>query len=341
VLFIGTANVKEQIPAPLLDRMEEIEFRGYTEREKLEIARRYLLPRQLENAGLAADELDLDEETIRKIVSEYTREAGVRNLERELGSLARKTARKIAAGEEETVRVGPDDLRDMLGQPKVHPEGKMGQDTVGVAAGVYYTPAGGDIMLVEASVMEGADDLVLTGQMGDVMKESARAALTYARTHSDALDIDEEDLDKREIHVHVPAGAVPKEGPSAGLAMTIALVSALSGHPVRHDVAMTGEITLTGRVLPIGGVKEKVLGAVRAGLREMILPADNEGDLEELPDQVREEVTFHLVESLDQVVALSFREAEMEGSRLRFADRDAVSDSERRAEDAGEVRAGV
>ncbi|MFB6239969.1 MAG: endopeptidase La, partial [Gemmatimonadota bacterium] len=231
VLFIGTANVKEQIPAPLLDRMEDIEFRGYTEREKLEIARRYLLPRQLENAGLEADELDLEEETIRKIVTEYTREAGVRNLERELGSLARKTARKIAAGEEETVRVGPDDLRDMLGQPKVHPEEKLGRDTVGVATGVYYTPAGGDIMLVEASVMEGADDLVLTGQMGDVMKESARAALTYARTHSDALDIDEEDLDKREIHVHVPAGAVPKEGPSAGLAMTIALVSALSGHP--------------------------------------------------------------------------------------------------------------
>jgi len=340
VLFIATANVKGQIPAPLLDRMEDIEFRGYTEREKLAIAKRYLLPRQRRSAGLSADELDVEDEAVLKIVTEYTREAGVRNLERELGSLARKTARRIAAGEVERLSVGSDDLRDLLGQPKVHPEEKLERDTVGVATGVYYTPAGGDIMLVEASIMEGKDDLVLTGQMGDVMKESARAALTYARTHSDELDIDEEDLDKREIHVHVPAGAVPKEGPSAGIAMTVALVSALDGHPVRHDVAMTGEITLTGRVLPIGGVKEKVLGAVRAGIREMILPAENEGDLEELPDQVRDEVTFHLVESLDEVMALAFREADLRGGKLRFA-AEADLDGSDRTEDADEVTAGV
>lgn len=340
ILFIATANVKGQIPGPLLDRMEDIEFRGYTEREKLQIARRYLLPRQLRSAGLSEDEMEISDDAILKIVTEHTREAGVRNLERELGSLARKTARRIAAGEAERLEIGPDDLRDLLGQPKVHPEEKLERDTVGVATGVYYTPAGGDIMLVEASIMEGKDDLVLTGQMGDVMKESARAALTYARTHSDVLDIDEEELDKREIHVHVPAGAVPKEGPSAGLAMTVALVSALGGHPVRHDIAMTGEITLTGRVLPIGGVKEKVLGAVRAGIREVILPAENEGDLEELPEQVRDEVTFHLVESLDEVMARAFREAELEGSRLRFAAASAVDRAER-SEDADEVRAGV
>ena len=340
VLFIATANVKGQIPAPLLDRMEDIEFRGYTEREKLAIAKRYLLPRQRRSAGLSEDELDVADESILRIVTEYTREAGVRNLERELGSLARKTARRIAAGEAGRVSVGPDDLRDLLGQPKVHPEEKLERDTVGVATGVYYTPAGGDIMLVEASIMEGKDDLVLTGQMGDVMKESARAALTYARTHSDALDIDEEDLDKREIHVHVPAGAVPKEGPSAGIAMTVALVSALGGHPVRHDVAMTGEITLTGRVLPIGGVKEKVLGAVRAGIREMILPAENEGDLEELPDQVRDEVTFHLVESLDEVMALAFREADLQGGRLLFSG-EGGRDAADRTEGADEVTAGV
>lgn len=340
VLFIATANVKGQIPAPLLDRMEDIEFRGYTEREKLQIARRYLLPRQLRSAGLSEDELVVSDDAILKIVTEHTREAGVRNLERELGSLARKTARRIAAGKTDRLEVDPDDLRDLLGQPKVHPEEKLERDTVGVATGVYYTPAGGDIMLVEASIMEGKDDLVLTGQMGDVMKESARAALTYSRTHSDALDIDEEDLDKREIHIHVPAGAVPKEGPSAGLPMTVALVSALGDHPVRHDIAMTGEITLTGRVLPIGGVKEKVLGAVRAGIREMILPSENVGDLEELPEEVRDEVTFHPVESLDEVMALAFRKAELDGGRLRFAASGEVDRTER-AGGADEVTARV
>ena len=288
--------------------MEAIDFRGYTETEKLEIALRYLLPRQRRQSGLLEDQLSVEDDAIREIVASYTREAGVRNLERELGQISRKAARRIAGGDAAAISVGADDLRDFLGQPKVHPEEKLDEDTVGVATGMYYTPAGGDIMLVESSVTKGKEDLVLTGQLGDVMKESARAALTYARTHPHALGIDEERLREHEIHVHVPAGAVPKEGPSAGIPMAVSLVSALGGHPVRHDIAMTGEITLTGRVMPIGGLKEKVLGAYRAGIREIVIPAENEGDLEELPDQVREACSFHLVNSLDQVMRLALRD---------------------------------
>jgi ATP-dependent Lon protease len=305
VLFIGTANVMEQIPGPLRDRMESIEFRGYTVHEKLAIARNYLLPRQRRQAGLREDQIRVSDDAIREIITSYTREAGVRNLERELGTLTRRTARKVAGGETGRVEIDQDDLADLLGQPKVHPEEKLSEDTVGVATGMYYTPAGGDIMLVEASIMDGKDELVLTGQLGDVMKESARAALTYARSHATELEIPEANLKKREIHVHVPAGAVPKEGPSAGLAMAVALVSALSGRPVRHDVALTGEMTLNGRVLPIGGVKEKVLGAYRAGIEHIVLPAENEGSLEDLPEGIDEAVEFHLVSSLDEVIRLA------------------------------------
>ena len=303
VLFIATANVLHQIPGPLRDRMEAIEFRGYTESEKLEIAKRYLLPRQINQSGLEDEELLVSDDALREIIASYTREAGVRNLERELGSIARKSARKVASGDAERVSVDADDLRELLGQPKVHPAKKMEMDSVGMATGMYYTPVGGDIMLVEASIMEGKDGLVLTGQLGDVMKESARAALTFARSHAEELEIPDEMLHDREIHIHVPAGAVPKEGPSAGVALAIALVSAMGNRPVRHDVAITGEITLTGRVLPIGGVKEKVLGACRAGISTIILPADNEGDLEELPEHVCEQLTFHLVETLDEAMA--------------------------------------
>ncbi|HSR41141.1 MAG TPA: endopeptidase La, partial [Longimicrobiales bacterium] len=310
VLFIGTANVKENIPGPLQDRMEAIDFRGYTEAEKLEIALRYLLPRQRRQSGVLERQLDVGQDAIREIIASYTREAGVRNLERELGQIARKAARKLAAGEAEIVEVGEEDLRDLLGQPKVHPEEALEEDAVGVATGMFYTPAGGDIMLVESSVTQGKEDLVLTGQLGEVMKESARAALTYARTHADELEIPRDRLHDHEIHVHVPAGAVPKEGPSAGIAMAVSLVSALGGHPVRHDVAMTGEITLTGRVMPIGGLKEKVLGAYRAGIRHIVLPADNEGDLEELPDQVRDSCKFSFVESLDEVMRLALQSPE-------------------------------
>ena len=303
VFFIATANFWDQIPGPLRDRMEAIEFLGYTEGEKLEIAKRFLLPRQVEQSGLEKDQIAVADEAIRDVIASYTREAGVRNLERELGAIARKSARKVASGEAESVTVGADDLRDLLGQPKVHPERMMEKDRIGVATGMSYTPAGGDIMVVETSVRAGKEDLQLTGHLGDVMKESAQAALTYALGHADELGIPDDEM--RSIHVHVPAGAVPKEGPSAGIAMSASLVSALSGRPVRHDVAMTGEISLTGRVRAIGGVKEKVLGAYRAGIREIILPRDNEGDLEELPDRVREQTTFHLVDSLGEAMAVA------------------------------------
>jgi ATP-dependent Lon protease len=319
VLFIATANVMHNIPGPLRDRMEAIEFRGYTEAEKLEIARRYLLPRQVRLNGLRDDQLNVTEGALRGIVAKYTREAGVRNLERELGAVCRKSARKVASGEAEVVDVDVDDLRELLGQPKVHPEKKMEEDTVGVATGMFYTPAGGDIMLVETSVMPGKEGLVLTGQLGDVMKESAQAALTYARSEASALGIPEDRLRDHAIHVHVPAGAIPKEGPSAGIAMSVALVSALGDHPVRHDTAMTGEITLTGRVLPIGGLKEKVLGAARAGIERIILPADNEGDLEELPEHVREAMTFKLAHTLHDALAFSLADVELEDGKLAFS----------------------
>jgi ATP-dependent Lon protease len=319
VLFIATANVMHNIPGPLRDRMEAIEFRGYTEAEKLEIGRRYLLPRQIRLNGLRPDQIDVSEGAIRKIIAEYTREAGVRNLERELGAICRKSARKIASEEAEIVNVTAEDLRDFLGQPKVHPEKKMEADRVGVATGMFYTPAGGDIMLVETSVMEGKEGLVLTGQLGDVMKESAQAALTYARSQAATLGIPKERLRNHEVHVHVPAGAIPKEGPSAGIAMAVALVSALGDHPVRHDTAMTGEITLTGRVLPIGGLKEKVLGAARAGIERIILPADNEGDLEELPDHVREAMTFRLANTLQEALAFALADVELKDGELMFS----------------------
>jgi len=305
VLFIATANYEDRIPAPLLDRMETVEFRGYTESEKSEIALRYLLPRQLRESGLREDELAVARESILAVIQKYTREAGVRQLERELGKLARKVARKIASSESEGMEITPAIAEELLGRPRVHPERRAAHDAVGVATGMFYTPMGGDIMFVEASVMPGEGGLVLTGQLGDVMKESARAALSYAKSNYAALNIDEHALDKREIHIHVPAGAVPKDGPSAGITMATALISAVSGRKVRADLAMTGELTLTGRVLPIGGVKEKVLGAVRAGIQEIIIPNENEAHLEDLPDAVRNELTVHLVEDLDRVVELA------------------------------------
>ena len=307
VLFIATANYEDRIPPPLLDRMETVEFRGYTEKEKLEIARRYLLPRQLRESGLLEDELTVGDDAILSVIQNYTREAGVRQLERELGKLGRKVARKIASDESEGMEITRSAAKDLLGRPRVFPERRAAEDASGVATGMFYTPMGGDIMFVEASVMPGEGGLVLTGQLGDVMKESARAALSYAKSNYRTLGIDEKALDKREIHIHVPAGAVPKDGPSAGITMATALISAVSGRKVRADLAMTGELTLTGRVLPIGGVKEKVLGAVRAGITEIILPQENEVHLEDLPDAVRNSLTVHLVEDLHRVVELSIR----------------------------------
>jgi len=307
VLFVATANFVDRIPGPLLDRMERVEFSGYTEQEKLEIAKRYLLPRQRKQAGLEEEELDVPEEGIRTIIAKYTREAGVRQLERELGKVARKVARKIAAGEVERVQVDADQVRELLGRPRVHPEKMRTEDAVGVATGMFYTPMGGDIMFVEASVMPGESGLVLTGQLGDVMKESGRAAWTFAKSRHREYGISEERLKGTEVHIHVPAGAVPKDGPSAGITMAVALVSALSGRKVRRDLAMTGELTLTGRVLPIGGVKEKVLGAVRAGITEIVLPQENEADLEDLPEAVLDSLKIHLVQELDEVARLAIR----------------------------------
>ncbi len=317
VFFIATANFLQSIPGPLLDRMEKVEFAGYTEGEKLEIAKRYLVPRQLREKGLTAQQLAIADEAVSAIIANYTREAGVRQLEREIGKFARKVARKIATGEVERVTVGAADVDNLLGRPTVHPERKAREDQVGVATGMYYTPVGGDIMFVEASVMRGKGELVLTGQLGDVMKESARAALTYAKSHADRLGIAEESLAETDLHIHVPAGAIPKEGPSAGVTMATALVSALSKRPARHDIAMTGEVTLRGRVMPIGGVKEKVLGAVRAGIRTIILPKENAPDLQDIPEDVRKTLDVHLVEDLGEVLSLALR-ARYEDGQLVF-----------------------
>jgi ATP-dependent Lon protease len=322
VFFIATANYAHAIPAPLLDRMEVVEFSGYTEAEKAAIARRYLLPRQLSENGLAAGQLEIDDAALQALIAEYTREAGVRQLERELGKLARKLAREVAAHKLARATIAPADLARLIGRPKVHPEHAAPTDQVGVATGMYYTPAGGDIMFVEVSTMAGAKggrgELLLTGQLGDVMKESARAALSYARAHAESLGIPE-DAFSRDVHVHVPAGAIPKDGPSAGVTMATALVSALSARPARHDVAMTGEITLSGRVLPIGGLKNKILGGVRAGLKDFAIPHDNLGDLEDLPRDVREAIRVTAVAELGQLLALTLRGASLEDGKLRFA----------------------
>jgi ATP-dependent Lon protease len=317
VLFIATANFIQNIPSPLLDRMETVNFAGYTEEEKLQIAKSYLVPRQLEENGLRADQLTIDDSAILEVVASYTRESGVRQLERELGKLARKVARRVAAGEVETLTVRQDEIRSLLGRPRVHPEKMAREDQVGIATGMYYTPAGGDIMFVEGSLMRGNGELILTGQLGDVMKESARAAWSFARSHAGWLGIEEDEF-VRDVHVHVPAGAIPKEGPSAGVAIATALVSALSKRPARNDVAMTGEITLSGRVLPIGGLKEKILGAVRAGITTVVIPKANEPDLDDLTEDVRSKLEVHPVETLGEALAVTLRDTSLEEGRLLF-----------------------
>jgi ATP-dependent Lon protease len=306
VLFIATGNVAETIAGPLLDRMEVIRIDGYTEDEKVQIARYHLLPRQIERNGLQPDEVDVTDDALRGVVGDYTREAGVRNLERELGKVLRKVATKVASGEATApVRIEGSDLRAYLGREKFFFEAGERTSVPGVATGLAVTGTGGDVLFIEATREDVAgDELTLTGQLGDVMKESARIALSYVRSHAGALEIPAERLSGR-FHVHVPAGAVPKDGPSAGVAMTTALASLLTGRPVRSEVAMTGEVTLQGRVLPIGGVKQKVLAAHRAGLKEVILPARNEGDLDDVPEQVREEMTFHLAEDVADVLAVA------------------------------------
>jgi ATP-dependent Lon protease len=313
VLFIATANIAETIAGPLLDRMEVIRIDGYTEDEKVAIARRHLLPRQVERNGLRPEEVEVTDDALRGVVGDYTREAGVRNLERELGKIMRKVATKLTAGEGgSSARVDATDLREYLGRQKFFFEAAERTAVPGVATGLAVTGTGGDVLFIEATredVPETgmADGLTLTGQLGDVMKESARIALSYVRSHAEALDIPADHLRGR-FHVHVPAGAVPKDGPSAGVAMTTALASLLTGRPVRAEVGMTGEVTLQGRVLPIGGVKQKVLAAHRAGLKEVILPARNEGDLDDVPEQVREEMTFELADDVAEVLAIALGE---------------------------------
>ena len=306
VVFIATANIAETIPAPLLDRMEVVRFDGYTTEEKVAIARGYLWPRQRERNGLREDEVAISDEMLRTVATEYTREAGVRNLERELGTLLRKIATKLAAGQlVPPVAIELDTIRDALGRQRFFQESAERTAVPGVATGLSVTGAGGDVLFIEATSMKGDAGLVLTGQLGDVMKESARIALSYVRGHSDGLDIDEDTFEGREFHVHVPAGAIPKDGPSAGITMTTALASLLSGRPVRHTVGMTGEVTLQGRVLPIGGLKQKVLAAHAAGLTDVILPERNRGDLDDVPEEVREALTFHPVMTIDEVLDLA------------------------------------
>jgi len=337
VLFIATANFIQNIPSPLLDRMEVVDFAGYTEREKAEIAKKYLLPKQLEESGLGDQAIEISDDALMSIVSNYTRESGVRQLERQIGAVARKIARKIAAGEAIEHDVTAEHVRGLLGRPKVHPEHIQAENQVGVATGMYYTPMGGDIMFVEASIRRfygnrtgdssdapataGTVSLILTGQLGDVMKESARAAFTYATNNATRLGIPKDRLGSIEAHIHVPAGAIPKDGPSAGIAIATALVSEMANRPVRRDVAMTGEITLRGRVLPIGGLKEKVLGAHRAGIKHIILPKANEADVEDIPEEVRLELTFYPVETLSEVleIALEPESVEIEAERLALA----------------------
>jgi ATP-dependent Lon protease len=317
VQFICTANYLQNIPGPLQDRMEVVEFAGYTEAEKLEISKRYLTPRQIKQTGLSDEQIVITDEAVREVITGYTRESGVRQLEREIGRLARKVARKIAAEELDSAEIKAKEVNELLGRPKVHAEQMDERDQVGVATGMFYTPVGGDIMFVEASPMPGKGNLVLTGQLGDVMKESAQAAWSYAKAHADELYIRDKAFEQ-DVHIHVPAGAIPKDGPSAGVTIATALVSALSGRPARNDVAMTGEITLSGRVLPIGGVKEKVLGAVRAGISTIVLPKVNEADLEDLPKEISDTLTFQLVEELGEALAHTLRGGEFREGRLQF-----------------------
>jgi ATP-dependent Lon protease len=307
VMFLATANVADTIPGPLLDRMEVISFDGYTSEEKLAIAKGYLWPRQRDRNGLREDEVEISDDVLRTIIAEYTREAGVRSLERNLGTVLRKTATRIASGNAETpVKIDVETVRDALGRQKFFQESAARTATPGVATGLAVTGAGGDVLFVEATAMKGGgsggNSLVLTGQLGDVMKESARIALSYVRGHAEELGIDEHAFENKEFHVHVPAGAIPKDGPSAGVTMVTALASLLSGRPVKHTVGMTGEVTLQGRVLPIGGLKQKALAAHAAGLTDVILPERNRGDLDEIPEEVREQMTFHPVMTVQEVI---------------------------------------
>jgi ATP-dependent Lon protease len=307
VVFIATANTLDTIPSPLLDRMEIVRLDGYTDDEKAAIARDHVLPRLVERTGLRPGEVVVTDDAITAVLSGHTREAGVRELERQLGRVLRKVAAKIVDGGE-PITIDAGSVRELLGRPRFRDEAKVRTSVAGVATGLAVTGIGGDVLFVEAAAMDGDPGLTLTGQLGDVMKESAEIARSYVRSHASELGVDPSTLDRR-VHVHVPAGAIPKDGPSAGVTMTTALVSLLTGRPVRESVGMTGEVTLQGLVLPIGGVKQKVLAAHRAGLTEVILPAGNDADLDDVPDAVREAMTIHLAEKVDDVLAVALQPA--------------------------------
>ena len=302
VMFITTANLADPIPPALKDRMEILELTGYTEIEKLQIAEKFLIPKQLKEHGLTGKTLKISEEAVMGIVRNYTREAGLRNLEREIGSICRKVARQVVQGDQRKTKVTINNLDKFLGRRKFRYELAEEADEIGLATGLAWTQAGGDVLFVEATLVPGKGSLILTGQLGEVMQESARAAFTYARSRAVSFGVPGNFYEKNDVHIHVPAGAIPKDGPSAGITMAVALISALTQRPVSKEVAMTGEITLRGKILPVGGIKEKVLAAHRAGAKKIILPKDNEKDLEDVPQHVKEELEFFFVEHADRAL---------------------------------------
>ncbi len=328
VMFICTANHLETIPAPLRDRMEVISLPGYTLQEKVEIARKHLLPKKIAENGLAENDLALSDAALEKVIREYTREAGLRNLERELSSICRKLARRKAEGKKGPFKVEPRDVEKLLGAPRFVEDEKEKRLMPGMALGLAWTPAGGEVLTVEASVMKGKGGLTLTGQLGDVMKESAQAALSYIRSRADALGVDPSFVNKQDIHVHVPAGATPKDGPSAGVTLTTALISALSKRRVRADLCMTGEITLQGRVLPVGGIKEKILAGVARGLKHVIIPQQNVKDLEDVPRELLKRITVHPVHQYDELLPLVFESGSAGGTKSRKAKKNAATSEE-------------
>jgi ATP-dependent Lon protease len=310
VMFITTANVLDTIPPALRDRMETLELPGYSEEEKIMIAKQFLLFKQINEHGLSSDFIEFQDAALQVIITSYTREAGVRNLEREIAAICRGVAKDVARGITEKVLIGPESLHKFLGAVKFFPEVAERTSNPGVATGLAWTPTGGDIIFVEATKMRGEKGLTLTGQLGDVMKESAQAALAYVRSKAKELGIEEDFFEKNDIHIHVPAGAIPKDGPSAGVTIYVALVSLLTNTPVRSDVAMTGEITLRGLVLPVGGIKEKVLAGMRAGIKAIILPKKNEKDLEEIPEHIRNQMNFKFIQRMDEAIEQALKRPE-------------------------------
>jgi ATP-dependent Lon protease len=307
VMFITTANLLDPIPDALKDRMEVLELTGYTEEEKLEIVKKYIVERQLTENGLNKKLIQINDDAVKKIISEYTKEAGLRNLEREIASVCRKVARKVAEGEKGLTVVMAKTVEEYLGVPKFMPEAEQEEDEVGVATGLAWTPAGGEILYIEATTMKGKGQLTLTGHLGEVMKESAHAALSYARSKANTLGLADDFYKELDIHIHVPAGAIPKDGPSAGVTMATALISTLTKIPVSKDIAMTGEITLRGRVLPIGGVKEKALAAMRAQISTILLPERNKKDIEEIPKDIQKKLNFIFVKHMDDVLKIALK----------------------------------